>query len=672
MILYYDANGKLVYSLAVNKDRTQEVPLPQGLLEVLTPDSLLVNQRNTDSSSQGLISIPSGILLIASHSIINSESKGPVHGTLIMAKYLTNQVLTNIEDLAKVDATIYRLPSIHQETKTILKDILTGHHEKITKTEKELKGYRLLYDVNNKPIAVIKVTLPRTIYKIGVETMHYSNLIVLIYSIVITIFLWILLQYLVVKRIEKLSKHFNIRDSKENFLSRITENLSDEVSSVATLYHQATHDPLTGLANRYLLYHAFNHFTADAALTEKKIVILFIDIDHFKRVNYTLGHDVGDEVLMSTAKRLSATLRDKDLATRLGSDEFVVMLTDIEKDQVDAITSRIFKSINRPLNYDGHEVYVSSSMGVCIYPEDGLSIETLIKQADIALDHAKEHGKNRYQFYSESLNKSINESHQQEIELQLALDDKQLCIYYQPIYNLRTKEIISLEALIRWNHPTRGLLGPSDIIPTAERTGLIFPIGEWVFKEACGQIKEWQKKGLPVVPVAVNVSAAQMRQGSLSAAVISGLHTSALDSHLLEIEITETGFIDITPKLLYELQALKSSGIMLTIDDFGAGYSNLGYLKRLPVSKLKIDQSFIRDIQTDPDDKAITLTIIAIAHQLNLKVTAEGIENIEQYNFMCYHQVDEVQGFFLSPPLSAEDCEKLLSGEKSLQDIRKL
>jgi diguanylate cyclase (GGDEF)-like protein len=451
----------------------------------------------------------------------------------------------------------------------------------------------------------------------------------------------------------------------DKMLTKLIENVPDEVSSVVTLYHQATHDPLTGLANRNLLYQAFKDYAADLSIPDQKIVILFIDLDHFKRINNTLGHDVGDQLLIISAKRLTASLRGNDLASRLGGDEFVVMLVDIEKTQIESIASRIFKSINRPITYDNHEIYLSCSMGVCVYPNDGSSIEQLIKLADLALYHAKENGRNHYQFYSESLNADLNETHQKEIELQRALDEHQLTLYYQPIYDLKTKQIVSMEALIRWHHPTQGLLGADEIIPFAERSELIYPISDWVLKTVCAQSKIWQDKSLPIVPIAVNLSAVQLKEISISEKIITYIREAGIKPCHLEIEITETGFIDITPRIISELNNLKAAGIMLTIDDFGTGYAGLGYLKKLPVGKLKIDQSFIRDIQIDPDDKAITLAIIAIAHQLNLKVTAEGVENVEQYNFMCYHQVDEVQGFFLSKPMSVEDCEKLLTGTET-------
>jgi len=313
--------------------------------------------------------------------------------------------------------------------------------------------------------------------------------------------------------------------------------------------------------------------------------------------------------------------------------------------------------------HNKHELTITCSMGVCIYPDDGVTIAQLINQADIALYHAKEQGRHRYQFYSESLSLAIRESHQIGIALQNALEHNQLVIYYQPIYDLRTKQIASLEALIRWNHPEKGLLGADDIIPLAERIDLINPLGEWVLNEVCRQLQAWKKKNIPLVPVAINIASGQLNRPGLSKKIIQIIQREEINASLIQCEITETGFIDITPKLINELAALNAFGIKLIIDDFGTGYSGLGYLKSLPVSKLKIDQSFIRDLLTDSDDKAITLAIIAIAHELNLRVTAEGIENVEQYNFMCHHQVDEVQGHYLSKPLDAEECEKILSGE---------
>lgn len=490
--------------------------------------------------------------------------------------------------------------------------------------------------------------------------------IVIVYSTLMALLIWLGLQIFVIKRINAFSNSLNHMGRPDLALKQIMDASEDEVAAIATSYHIATHDQLTGLPNRHLLYKAFAGATDQLTKPNNKIVVVFIDLDHFKRINDTLGHDAGDAILKSTAKRITSSLRIVDIASHIGGDEFVVLLIDVESDQIESITRRIFKSINQPVNYNEHEIYISCSMGVCIYPDDGSSINELIKQADKTLYHAKEEGRNRYQFYSASLNDSINLTHRRETELQYALDNQQFVLFYQPIFDLRTNQISSLEALIRWKHPEKGLLGANEVIPFAESTNLMNPIGEWVLKESCRQIKEWKNKGIAVVPVAINVSSEQLSQAGLCEKIIRIVHESGINANLLHFEITETGFINITRKLINELATLNAFGIKLVIDDFGTGYSGLGYLKSLPVSKLKIDQSFIRDLLKDPDDKAITLAIIAIAHELKLRVTAEGIENVEQYNFMTHHAVDEVQGHFLSEPLSAEDCEKYLTGEKSI------
>ncbi len=665
MILLFDTNGKLVTSLGVNQDRDKIIDIPQALIQAIASNRKLINLADIAHSAKGLIATPAGILLVASHSILDSQGKGPSHGTLIIAKYLTKDLLENIKRVVGENLNLYRFPEAAHlpDLSKIYASMIKDKDDTVIKDHDKLTAYRFINDLNGENIAILKAEMPRKIYRVGVDTIAYSNFMLFMYGIILTVFLWLLLQYLIVKRIEKLSRHIGKMSRNERIHSKLIENISDEVSSVAALYHQATHDPLTGLANRNLLHQAFNEYSLHLSDDNKKILIIFIDLDHFKHLNDSFGHDIGDEILIMTAKRITSTLRGNDLAARLGGDEFIAMLVDIEADQIKLITNRLFKSINHPITFGDHEFYLTCSMGVCIYPNDGTTIDLLIKQADMALYNAKENGRNQYEFYSASLNQSINESRQKEIELQYALDDNQLCLYYQPIYDCRTKQIVSMEALIRWNHPTKGLLGADDIIPVAERTSIIYPIGDWILKTVCAQLCAWKKLNLPLVPIAMNISAIQLKQTELGDNIKKILAESDIPANLLEIEITETGFINITPKLINELYALKAAGIKLIIDDFGTGYAGLGYLKSLPVSKLKIDKSFIRDIQSDPDDKAITLAIIAIAHQLNLTVTAEGVENIEQYNFLCYHQADEAQGHFMSEPLSATDCQHLLAGE---------
>lgn len=429
----------------------------------------------------------------------------------------------------------------------------------------------------------------------------------------------------------------------------------------AHLYYQATHDPLTGLANRNLLQKIFAHYAEQVKQENKKIAFLFIDLDYFKWINDTLGHEIGDQLLIYIANQLLNCLGEGDVAARLGGDEFIIMLTDINQlEQINRMVYRIFDYFNKSVRIDGHTLHLTSSMGISLFPDDGKDLNELINRADVALYKAKERGRNCFQYYSPLLSREIQETHCDEIELQHAIDNKQLCLYYQPIYDAQSKRIISLEALIRWNHPKKGLLDASYIIPLAEKTGIIVPIGEWALWTACQQAKSWQKKGLSLVPIAVNLSALQTKYTSISQLVSHILQTTQLDPHYLELELTETSFIENSVTVLNELSKLYMEGVHLTLDDFGTGYSALGYLKRIPLSKLKIDQSFIRGLSVDIEDRTIILAIIAIAHHLNLQVIAEGVEREEQYEFLREHKVDGIQGHYFMPPLDADSCETLL------------
>jgi diguanylate cyclase (GGDEF)-like protein len=669
MILYLNTYGKPVYMMAVNPARTKEVALPAGLFEYLEPRGKLVYQPNPQSSLQGLISVSTGIMLVASHSIVTSDFKGPVLGTLIMGQYLSEHVIDKVKKITNLNIAIKQLDMIgdDKEFKKAYAGLLEEQFVLDRRDDETVVGYEFLRDVNDKPIAIMKSMMPRNVYHLGLDTIRYYNALILIYSIVVVVLLWYLLQYLLVKRLEKLKGEMNNVDASANFFSKLIDGVSDEVSSVASLYHQATHDALTGLANRNLLDQVFSKHLSNIDTHNKKIALLFLDIDHFKLVNDTLGHDVGDQLLISVSEKLNSILREDDLAVRLGGDEFIVMLVGVSAEDIKVVIDRIYKSLSLAEFIKDHELYVTASMGVSVYPEDGHDISTLLKNADIALYHAKETGRNHCQFYSTELSKAIKEFYKNEAELQRALDNKELCLHYQPIYDAYTKRIVSLEALVRWQHPVRGLLNAGDIIPLAEKSGLILPVGKWVLATACQQAKQWYDRGILFAPISVNISVLQTKNTSISKLVNSVLAHTGLHPSLLELELTETSYVDITESILSELRSLRDQGIELAVDDFGVGYSGLGYLRSLPVSKLKIDRSFISNICHDPDDSAITLAIIAIAHQLNLQVIAEGVETLEQYEFLKMNHVDAVQGNYLSEPMDVAACESLLSDPKKIR-----
>lgn len=429
----------------------------------------------------------------------------------------------------------------------------------------------------------------------------------------------------------------------------------------AYLYYQASHDPLTGLANRSLLYHMFQYYAGYIGRENKQIAILFLDLDYFKVVNDTLGHEVGDSLICYLGDLFKNILREGDVIARLGGDEFVIMLTGIiDLAEVTSAADRIYSQLAKPINLLGHEFWITSSLGISLYPTDGTDIQTLIKRADIALYRAKETGRNQYRFYSPELEAQHQEAHAAEREIQNAFERNEFILYYQPMFNSKTNQLSGMEALIRWQHPSKGLLEAITFIELLEKSLLMDSIGKWVLRTACQQAKSWVEQGLLTVPIAINVSVSQFKKQSISRLVASTLKEVGLDPNYLELELTETAFMENDEKILKESHELQALGVHLVLDDFGTGYSNLSYLKRIQVNKIKIDRSFVEDSQSNANSKAIIRALIAMAHSLNLTVVAEGVESEEQLNYLREQQIDYIQGYYLSYPLTSEDFEKWL------------
>lgn len=434
----------------------------------------------------------------------------------------------------------------------------------------------------------------------------------------------------------------------------------------AYLFYQSTHDPLTGLANRNLLYQTFDLLAHEREKEKKRIAILFFDLDRFKQINDTLGHEVGDKMLVYIANQLRSCLRKGDLAIRLGGDEFVLMLGKIENvDQVKEITDQFRKRLfSTPLTLSGHELPISCSIGISLYPEDARDIVTLLKQADAALYLAKESGRDCYLFYSAAINQRFQQKKKLQAELQRAFEQNELLFHYQPIYDTKTRRIISLEALLRWQHPEKGILAAGEFIDLLKESNLVAQLDEWVLGKVCIQLKEWQNKNIPIVPIAINLCNFQFKFDSLGQRILNTLKKQEIDPRYLELELTETIFIADITTALKELKTLREQGIQVAIDDFGIGFSNLNYLKQLPlISKIKIDQSFVRDLKEDEASRAIILAMLTLAHHLKIQVIAEGVETEEQFRFLHQHGVDAIQGYFLQRPISVEKCEELLTGK---------
>jgi len=426
------------------------------------------------------------------------------------------------------------------------------------------------------------------------------------------------------------------------------------------LEHQAHHDALTGLANRGLLRERLQQAIAQAERQQRTLALMFIDLDDFKLINDSMGHSVGDELLKLAAQRLRGCVREEDTVARLGGDEFVLLLVDQDGERsVTHAVERLLESMSQPYRMLGKEFVLTCSVGVAMFPGDGRDVETLLKHADAAMYRAKSVGRNAHHFFTEEINAQIGERLAMERDMRRALQNGEFVLHYQPKVALRTGRMIGAEALVRWNHPEKGMIPPMRFIPIAEDTGLILPIGEWVMREAARQARAWRDAGLDFDCLSVNLSARQFKQRDLVRQVEDVLRSTGLPAHCLDLELTESVLMENVQVNLQYLQALKALGIQLSLDDFGTGYSSLSYLRRLPVDRLKIDKSFVRDIVLDAGDAAIAQAVIRLGQILGLAVTAEGVENEEQLRFLARHGCDEAQGYYFSPPLAADAFEVL-------------
>jgi diguanylate cyclase (GGDEF)-like protein/PAS domain S-box-containing protein len=441
----------------------------------------------------------------------------------------------------------------------------------------------------------------------------------------------------------------------------VINDVTDLIRYQEQLEYQANYDTLTRLPNRNLLRDRLQHAIEQAHRQDGSVAVVFVDLDGFKNVNDSLGHSIGDRLLMVVAERLSRCARTSDTVARHGGDEFVIVLPQLsDEDALVAWMERVRASISEPVWLDGTEMYVGCSMGASFFPQDGEDAEAVLKKADLAMYRAKDMGRNTYQFYQPEMNSSAGARMNVERRLRRALRDDEFLLHYQPQVDLRSGTVVGMEALVRWMDPEQGLVSPASFIPVAEECGLIGPLSEWVLREACRQNKAWQDQGLPLARVSVNLSARQFQLRDMAQLVTSVLAETGLAPRFLELELTESAIMRNAEEAVIMLSELAALGISIAIDDFGTGYSSLSYLKRFPVNRLKIDRSFVADIGTSGEDETITSAIIALAHSLNLQVIAEGVETSAQLDFLLARKCDEMQGFYFSRPVPAAAIPALL------------
>ena len=438
-------------------------------------------------------------------------------------------------------------------------------------------------------------------------------------------------------------------------------DITDRKLSEERLEFLAQHDPLTGLPNRALLMDRLGQATALAQRNRSTGALLFLDLDNFKAFNDTLGHGTGDQLLVAVGERLKAHVREVDTVARSGGDEFMIVLSDVSSaDGATTVARNIVNALDHPFVVDGHEMFVTASIGIIVFPDDGLDVETLIRDADTAMYQAKRHGRNKFQFYSPHMHDQAVRTLALQNDLRRALELKEFVLHYQPMVELSSESIIAAEALVRWQHPTDGLRPPGDFIGVAEESGLIVPLGEWVLREACAQCRRWRDSGFDNIRVTVNVSPMQLSQVDFPATIASALRDAGLEAAALDIEITETALFAEPDRAASVLEELHRIGVGILLDDFGTGYSSLNYVKRMPIDALKIDRSFVKDIAADPFDKAIAESIVMLCESVGLRAIAEGVETRAQLDLLRGLGCDQIQGFCFSAAVDPSRFEELM------------
>ena len=656
-------------------------------------------------------------VLIAAQPILKSDGTGPAEGNLLFGRIMDNEMMNEISEKLGLKVSFELISRVDfdkqkekdSEIKPISDDYVLGSY--------------YMSELFEKYYTKISIEMPRDVFKIGHDSMKIIRFIVPSIFTLILLLLWFFLNKLVIDRIIKLnqqisgikkensaSARINLNDKKTDEISELSQSINSMLDSLEDLQKEiyeannflekkvlertdelqftnhrleneiierkkiqdevtflAYHDALTGLPNRLLLTDRLKQGILRANRQETLISIMFIDLDGFKIINDTLGHDQGDQLLKQFAERLSDIVRKSDTVCRIGGDEFILYINGYNaEDDLDIIASKIMDNFKKPFSLRGQEYFITGSMGISQYPIDGDDVDTLIKNADMAMYKAKGLGKNQYQKCSHDLKYSALETMSFTNSLYRAIERNEMMLYYQPQVNGLTGEIIGVEALLRWNHPEHGFVPPSKFIPLAEKTRLILPIGYWVLETACAQCKAWQEKGFKTIRMAVNFSVYQLDSPDIVQQIKDALKHTSLPAQYLEIEITESTVMDHNGRIKQTLENIKNIGVSLSIDDFGKEYSSLNRLKELPIDRVKIDMSFVQGIGMSDKDETITKAIILLASNLGLQTIAEGVETKNQMEFLNQRMCNELQGYYLHKPMPASEMEKLLALNSSI------
>jgi diguanylate cyclase (GGDEF)-like protein len=659
-ILIVDLNGRYVLSKARSSNTGEPLDLDFVVRKALPEDFPWRENLAQGKPAKGLLRTNKGVMMMAAAPVLNGSGHGTGQrqhlGMLIFGKLLTA-------------AQVQMIGSQAQTNLTMLPDPPSTGGEQIAETTAFTQVVKPFMDIYGRPLMSLRIDVPRRITSRGQGAVNYASLYLIGAAVTVLLLLVVALNRIVLKPLTRVTRHAVAVGEGAGLTARLNIPGRDEIASLAREFnrmverveHMAYHDGLTGLPNRTMFSKLLDHSISEAHRYGRRLAVAFLDLDRFKEINDTLGHEAGDQLLQQVASRLKGCVRDSDTVARLGGDEFVVLLSEVADEKyASVVAQKILAAVARPFTLMGQEFRVTTSIGISMYPHDGLDEQTLTKNADLAMYQAKVEGKNNFQLYSEKLSANSLERLTLESALRHALERNEFRLHYQAKRDIASGKITGMEALLRWEHPDLGTVAPMQFIPVAEDTGLIIPIGKWVLKTVCLQSIDWQKQGLPPLSIAVNMTARQFRDEQLLGDVASILRETGLDPHLLEIELTESLLIHNVEDAMRILTRLKALGVRIAVDDFGSGYSSLALLHRFPLDTIKIDRSFVRDIAGTPEDTRLADAIIAMGNSLSLTVVAQGVETREQAEHLRLHACGELQGFYFKRPLPVEEFTQLL------------
>ena len=703
IMLFIDNKGNLVHGEGYDLQKKESVPIDEALLKYIKDHSLLQN-NDVKYRKSGIVTLNGkDLILLSICPILTSAGEGPINGYIVLGANFTEKKIADIGEELSSEIKLTFLKDFEYDQKIF--DLKDDKIQIDAVSDQKIIGRAFLDDIDGKHLLLLSIEKNRDINNIGEAGIKATLWLLLGLFFLFAIIITVILDRGILLRFQELSndirkigegkdlsvrlKRQNIDDEltdvsneingmlgalersqlflskSESALKKAIEKLQDEV-----LEHQKTqeqikyiayHDTLTGLPNRNLLNELLVHSITLAERNNKCMAVLFLDIDGFKMINDSKGHGMGDQILQEVAERLLKTLRKSDVIARHGGDEFIVIIEELDNcSGVELIANKIINCFQEPFHLENQDYFLTTSVGVAVYPADGQTPDMLIKNADIAMYKAKENGKNQYLFCTPVMKDVANETMELSTNLYRAIEKNELELYYQPQLSCHNNQIMGVEALIRWRHPVMGLISPAKFIPIAEKTGLILPIGEWVLRTACQQNKKWQEQGLPKIRMGVNLSLRQFHNNDLLNLVEAVLKETKLAPQYLELEITETIAMKEKSYIINTLNAFRQIGVSIAIDDFGTEYSSLSYLKHLPVDRLKVAMQFIRGIGIDHKDEALAKGIIVLAKSIGMNVIAEGVETKEQLEFLKNHNCDEIQGYYFFKPLIEAEMTKLL------------